>query len=81
MRAFIESQFGYCLYILIFHSRSLDNKINRIHKIALKIIYDDKSSSFQISLVRIILSEYTIEILYFLQLKHIHFYKVFPHLF
>ena len=47
MKAFIESQFGYCPLIWMFHSRSLNNKINRIHERALQITYNDKSSSFQ----------------------------------
>ena len=47
MKAFIESQFGYCPLVWMFHSRSLNNKINRIHKRALRITYNDKSSSFQ----------------------------------
>ena len=47
MKAFIESQFGYCPLVWIFHSRSLNNKINRIHERALRITYNDKSSSFQ----------------------------------
>ena len=47
MKAFIESQFGYCPLIWMFHSRSLNNKTNRIHEKALRITYNDKSSSFQ----------------------------------
>ena len=47
MKAFIESQFGYCPLVWMFHSRSLNNKINRIHERALRITYNDKSSSFQ----------------------------------
>ena len=47
MKAFIESQFGYCLLVWMFHSRSLNNKINRIHERAVRITYNDKSSSFQ----------------------------------
>ena len=31
----------------MFHSRSLNNKINRIHERALRITYNDKSSNFQ----------------------------------
>ena len=50
MKAFIESQFGYCPLIWMFHSRSLNNKINRIHERALRVTYNDKSSSFQDSL-------------------------------
>ena len=46
MKAFAESQFGYCLLIWMFHSRGLNNKINRIYEGALRITYDDKSSIF-----------------------------------
>ena len=31
-KAFIESQFGYCPLIWMFHSRSLNDRINRIHE-------------------------------------------------
>ena len=46
MNSFIESQFGYCPLIWMFHSRGLNNKINRIHERALRITYNDKSSSY-----------------------------------
>ena len=32
MKAFIESQFGYCPLIWMFHNRTLNNRINKIHK-------------------------------------------------
>ena len=32
MKAFTESQFNYCLLIWMFHSRTLNNKINRLHE-------------------------------------------------
>ena len=47
MKSFTESQFGYCPLIWMFHSRGLNNKINRIHERALRITYDDKSSSYR----------------------------------
>ena len=47
MKAFIESQFGYCPLIWMFHSRTLNNKINRIHERALRITYKDYTSSFE----------------------------------
>ena len=47
MKAFVESQFGYCPLIWMFHRRGLNNKINRIHERALRITYKDKSSTFQ----------------------------------
>ena len=46
MNAFIFSQFGYCNLIWMFHNRSLNNKINRIHERALRIVYSDYSSTF-----------------------------------
>ena len=33
--------------IWMFHSRSLNNKINSLHKRALRITYGDRSSSFE----------------------------------
>ena len=47
MKAFAESQFGYCPQIWMFHIRGLNNKINRIHERALTITYKDKSSTFR----------------------------------
>ena len=44
MKSFIESQFGYCLLIWMFHSRGLNDKINHIHERALRITYDKLSS-------------------------------------
>ena len=44
MKSFIESQFGYCPLIWMFHSRVLNNKINCIHERALRITYNDKPS-------------------------------------
>ena len=46
LRAFIESQFSYCPLIWMFHSRTLNNKINRIPEKALRIVYGDYKSKF-----------------------------------
>ena len=46
MNAFITSQFSYCPTVWMFHSRKLNNRINRIHERALRIIYQDHKSSF-----------------------------------
>ena len=46
MKAFITSQFGYCPLIWMFCSRKLNNRINRIHERALRIVYNDNFSSF-----------------------------------
>ena len=40
-KAFIESQFSYCPLIWMFHSRTLNNKINRLHEKVLRIVYVD----------------------------------------
>ena len=47
MKAFIESQFGYCLLIWMFRSRVVNNKINHLHKRSLEIVYKDNISSFE----------------------------------
>ena len=46
MKAFFHSKFGYCPLVWMFHNRTLNNKINRIHGRALRIVYRDKSSNF-----------------------------------
>ena len=46
MKAFIESQFGYCPLIWMFHNRNLNNRINRIHERALRLVYKDSTSTF-----------------------------------
>ena len=57
MKAFIESHFRYCPLVLMFHSRNLNNKLNRIHERALRIAYNDKSLSSKICLIKINLSQ------------------------
>ena len=44
MKAFITSQFSYCSLIWMFHSRNLNNKINRIHERALRLVYHNNLS-------------------------------------
>ena len=41
MKAFTESQFNYCPIVWMFHNRTLNNKINRLHERALRIVYKD----------------------------------------
>lgn len=45
--AFIESQFNYCPLVWMFHSKVLDNKINKLHARALRLVYKDKSLTFK----------------------------------
>ena len=52
MRAFILSQFSYCPLVWMFCDRYLNNKINHIHKKALRIAYKDNVSDFDTLLTR-----------------------------
>ena len=45
MKAFIESQFNYCPLIWMFHSRTLNSKINKLHERALRLVYNDETST------------------------------------
>ena len=47
MNAFFKSHFNYCPNIWMFHSRTLNNKINRLHERCLRIIYNNKISNFE----------------------------------
>ncbi len=47
MHSFIISQFGYCPLVWMFHSRELNNRINRIHERSLRVVYQDSKSSFE----------------------------------
>ena len=44
MKDFITFQFSYCQLIWMFYSRNLNNKINRIHKQALILVYQNNLS-------------------------------------
>ena len=46
MKAFIESQFGYCPLDRMFCSRTMNARINGIHIRALRIVYNDSMSIF-----------------------------------
>ena len=43
MKAFITSQFSYCPLVWMFHSRTLNNRINKIHERALRLVYKDEA--------------------------------------
>ena len=45
-KAFVKSQFKYCPFVWMFHSRRTNNKINKLHERALRIVYDDNVSTF-----------------------------------
>ena len=52
MNAFFKAQFNYCTISWMFHSRSLNDKVNRLHDRCLRIIYNDKYSNFERALNR-----------------------------
>ena len=45
--AFFKAQFNYFSIISMFYSRSLNNKINRLHEQRLRINYNDKHSNLE----------------------------------
>ena len=47
MKAFIESQFQYCPLVWIFHSRTINNRVNKVHERALRLVYKDDQYTFQ----------------------------------
>ena len=47
MKAFIESQFGYCPLVWMFCGRQENNRINHLHERALRIVYNDYKSTFE----------------------------------
>ena len=47
LKAFVESQFGYCPLTWIFHGRSANSKINHIHERAMRIVYKNNVLSFE----------------------------------
>ena len=46
LKTFIESQFGYCPLIWMFYSRRVNDKINHLHELSLRIVYKDNYSSY-----------------------------------
>ena len=47
MKTFITSQFNYCPLAWMFHNRTLNNKINKLHERALRLVYDNENLTFQ----------------------------------
>ena len=47
LKSFIESQFSYCPLVWMFCSRTMNRKINQIHERALRLVYQDYSSTFE----------------------------------
>ena len=44
IKAFITSQFSYCSFVWMFHSRTMNNRINTLHEKALRLVYTNKSN-------------------------------------
>ena len=51
-KAFIESQFKYCPLAWMFHGRQTNDKINKLHEGALRIVYNHTITSFEELLVK-----------------------------
>ena len=47
MKTFITSQFNYYPLVWMFHNRTMNNKINRLHERALSLVYKDECLSCQ----------------------------------
>ena len=47
LKTFIESQFSYCPLVWMFCSRTMNRKINHTHERALRLVYQDYTSSFE----------------------------------
>ena len=47
LKSFIISQFNHRPILSVCHSIGLNNKVNNIHKRTLRIVYQDKKSSFE----------------------------------
>ena len=47
MKTFIESQFNYCPLIWMNHSRQINNKINKLHERALRVVYKGDNLTFE----------------------------------
>ena len=52
MKSFINSQFGYCPLVWMFHSRKINNRINKLHERALRIVFNDNVSTFRNLLIK-----------------------------
>ena len=44
MNAFIKSQFSYCPLVSMSHNKTMNNRINKIHEKALRLVYKDETN-------------------------------------
>ena len=47
MKTFIMLQFNYFPLVWMCHNKTLNNKINELHERALRLVYDDRQSTFE----------------------------------
>ena len=47
MKSFIDAQFNYCPLVWMFYNRTLNSKLNRLQERALRIVYQDDISPFE----------------------------------
>ena len=47
MKTFIESQFNYSPLVWMFHSRHINERMNKFHERVLRVVYDDHDSTFE----------------------------------
>ena len=52
MNSFFNAQFNYCPLIWMLHSRNNNNKIKHLHETCLRLIYNDKQSSYKELLIK-----------------------------
>ena len=69
MNASSNAQFNYCPLIWMLHSRQNNNKIKHLHERCLRLIHNDKLSSYEELLEKMSQSQFIIKISRALQLK------------
>ena len=47
MKSFVTSQFNYCPLVWMFCNRTMNNKIDRLHERALRLVYKDENLTFE----------------------------------
>ena len=52
LKALTQSKFKYCPLVWMFHRRQINDKVNKLHKKALRIVYNDTITSFEELLVQ-----------------------------
>ena len=52
MKPFITSQFNQCSIVWMCHTRNRNNKVNHIHEMAVRVVYQNSQSSFTALLIK-----------------------------